>query len=495
MSILNPCHETKMMQSLLNDMLSFQARTGIPESPCLHRKQGVGTDIEKSVMQSEERPSRSDGVTYPADVAWEIFEGLGLQQLIHLKETMETEPYNIENRRDRLPTVEAFARSQPDSEIKRILRDRMRSKDVQSLIIKTCNNPCFLGLNVLEFAGLPSRGSSIFSSTATANSGNDDAVTSALQILGYCDESMGIKYTRTSTCTEDGRTGVSHVHPKNVPVFYNPFAPYDKWNIQAYNLAKQFYGISTGSDVSLEAARVVNLYDRIYHWGCISQNFQTSLLGHQVTSWYYHEEWNIIITYAMLWHGIMTLKTGGQMVVKFRIFKRAETLGLASLVASLFDKFDIFDNPRLVCKYVAVVYSGSTSDSDLRRQVAGLLMNAMDQKPENIFFNQIQVSNLKCRNAMLKCTQHRENVEFLSSKIHTLYLAGLYCVKQMMKTEDRNTTEKNLGLFRSELERLYGKDKWKKIYDRFVNVRQSMTPTQEESFSMVLNSDWMKENF
>ena len=68
-------------------------------------------------------------------------------------------------------------------------------------------------------------------------------------------------------------------------------------------------------------------------------------------------------------------------------------------------------------------------------------------------------------------------------------------MKQMMKTEDRNTTEKNLGLFRSELERLYGKDKWKKIYDRFVNVRQSMTPTQEESFSMVLNSDWMKENF
>ena len=84
------------------------------------------------------------------------------------------------------------------------------------------------------------------------------------------------------------------------------------------------------------------------------------------------------------------------MVVKFRIFKRAETLGLASLVASLFDKFDIFDNPRLVCKYVAVVYSGITSDSDLRRQVAGLLMNAMDQKLENIFFNPIQVSNLKC---------------------------------------------------------------------------------------------------
>ena len=444
---------------------------------------------------SRKRKSMHDppSLTYPADVACQVSEILGIQRLIDLKKWMGTEHLPLHERRNRVPILRDFAHSFPDSEVKSILRSRVR--EVEPLIALILNNPTFEAFKVLEVSGLPKQNTVIFSSAATANSGNDDACTSALRILGWCSSDKGIVYKRSSTCTQTGKTGKSNVNPKNSPVYYNSNTPPEKWHDLSFDLAAQFFALSNGPpDKS-----VVHCYDHIYHWGCIHRNFLENQLGRMVTSWTLHEKWNIIMTMAMMWHGVMTLKPGGQLCIKVRIFKRAETLGLVSLIACLFDSVKMVDNPRQVCTFVSVIYSGMTDDDVYRKKVADTLKDAMDQSVEKIFLNEIQVTDPKCRAALTLASQHQESMIRARAESNTLYLVGLFCLKQLMLYRERfidsASVDSALRIFSDQMKEKYGTKDGTYFVQYLIDTEGMMDPKERHLTLRVLDSEWMNESF
>jgi hypothetical protein len=165
------------------------------------------------------------------------------------------------------------------------------------------NEPTYVVFSILNRIGVPDDGSVVFSSTATANSGNDDAYTTALKIMGYTTDDHHITFVRSSACTTCGLTGVSKLRPKNDAVKYDPETSLDKFPDLARSLAGQFLHMT----INDHELTIKPTYDVMYHNGCISQNWTTNSLGNSVSNWELHEQWNVVMTVAMMWHIAMTL--------------------------------------------------------------------------------------------------------------------------------------------------------------------------------------------
>ena len=437
-----------------------------------------------------------DGVTYPADLACQIVELVGARPLEDLKTMMGTEHLLLSEKKNRVYVLNEFARSEPESEIKALINSRLQTKEARDSVHQFMNNPTFEAFKVLEIAGLPTRGSHVFSSTATANSGNDDAVTTALKILGVTD---GIEFQRTSTVNmHTMQSAVSCQAPKNPPVSYDRHKPPTEWHLQAYDLALQFYNYSNPD--SGGTITVTHMHDKIYHWGCINQCYLISPLQHEVSSWAMHEKWNVVMTTAMMWHALMTLKPGGQLCLKTRIFKRAETLGLVALISAVFDNVQMVDNPRQVCTFVSVVYSGMTSDLAKRMQVANTLRRAMDQSPEHIFYCDVQRDNPQCLQTIRLAEQHRSSMLQTRAKVNTLFLMGLYCIKLQLDGRSRRRQEIldlqfSWEILLDELVIKYGYEKGNLFYEEFQGIVSQLNGTQRCTLKTILNSRWMKDNF
>ena len=86
----------------------------------------------------------------------------------------------------------------------------------------------------------------IFNLTATANSGNDNAMLAALKILWAVTETMAVE--SCGTCCSNRHTGVSFIKPRYEAVQFDPQTPYDRWSNLSFCLAKQFYKVSAGGD-------------------------------------------------------------------------------------------------------------------------------------------------------------------------------------------------------------------------------------------------------
>jgi hypothetical protein len=439
-----------------------------------------------------------DRVTYPSDIACQIVEVLDIPDLIAMKKSMQNEHELLHEKAKRVAVLNEYIASDTCVKLKELLKARMADQSTRGLVYQTLNEPTFEAFKVLEVSGLPPDGSTVFSSTATANSGNDDAMTSALNILGCCEPDRGIRYQRSSTCTIAGKTAVSNQSPKNPPVFFTPDTPVSDWHRQSMDLALQFYRMSVGACEG-DNPPVAHTFDRVYHWGCINQCFLQSPLGNKVSSWALHEKWNIVMTMAMMWHGVMTLKPGGQMCLKVRIFKRAETLALVSLISCLFDSVKMVDNPRQVCTFVSVVYSGMTKDNSLRDTVAKTLKLAMDQRAEHVFLNPIIVSHPKCAETMKLCEDHRCSMIEKRAKVNTIFLMGLYCLKDLIGYRVQEVTgdevKAHLELYDGALRKYYGHRLAAVYMDMLRAAEDNMSQFTRRHVHKVLCSKWMRDNF
>jgi hypothetical protein len=439
-----------------------------------------------------------DRITYPSDIACQIVEVLDVPELIQLKRSMQNEHELLHEKAKRVRVLNEYIASDQCVNLKEQLRARMADKKARGLVYQILNEPTFEAFKVLEISGLPPDNSAVFSSTATANSANDDAMTSALNILGCCEPDRNIRFHRSSTCTIFGKTAVSNHLPKNPPVFFTPDTPVADWHKQSYDLALQFYRMSVAS-CDEDSPQVAHTFDRVYHWGCINQCFLKSPLGNKVSSWALHEKWNIVMTMAMMWHGIMTLKPGGQMCLKVRIFKRAETLALVSLASSLFDSVQMVDNPRQVCTFVSVVYSGMTADDALRDIVAKSLRQAMDQRAEHVFLNPILTSSPKCAATLTMCEAHRCSMIEKRAKVNTIFLMGLYCLKDLIGYRIQEVTGEevraHLELYNTALRDYYGSRLASVFMDMLRAAEDNMSQFTRRHVHKVLCSTWMRDNF
>ena len=247
----------------------------------------------------------------------------------------------------------------------------------------------------------------IFNLTATANSGNDNAILAALKILRAVTDTMTVE--SCGTCCSNGSTGVSFTKPKYEAVQFDPHTPYDRWSDLSFSLARQFYKVSAGGEEwDPDTAPPLDKYTHIYHWGCISQHYAKGPMGGYVSSWQLHERWNLLITMSMMWHAVATLRQGGQLCLKVRVVKAAETLGVASLLADLFDETVVLDNPRQGTGHAIVIYKGFNATQERRRQMLRLIQDCMLSSPRSIFYNPVMLASEKCQSTLQRCEQTRE---------------------------------------------------------------------------------------
>ena len=437
-------------------------------------------------------PQKLENLTYPHECACQIAEVLGLDDFANLRISMNEEHKSLFQRDNRIQVLYDFASSTSCPYLQAILKEIMQDQTNKSLIKSTLNEPTLEALKILEIAGIPPRDTSvIFNTTATANSGNDNAMMAAFKILGMDHKDCNIVFENCSTCTKTGFTGVSYVRPKHTPVTFNPNTPPEEWESLSYDLGKQLYQISTQTTFDEHNPVLHDKYTHIYHWGCISQNWLKNPLGHYVSSWKIHEKWNVLFTTAMMWHAVATLQPGGQLCLKVRILRSAETLGLVSLLSALFDSVQITDNARQKCSFAVAIYTGFNANRDMRLEMLALLRKCMTFEPSVIFFNRIQRTYVSCLDTMIKAEHIREEMIKKRAETNTVYLACLDCAKQFLQRRNKRI------MYDTALPLLidtYGEKLGQDFFHSLMIACKNLTQHQQCMFLSVMDNAWMHDN-
>lgn len=434
-----------------------------------------------------------ENITYPHECAGQIAEVLELNDFADLKKSMNEEHTSLFKRNNRIRILKKYMKSLcEDSKIRALLEVRLQDKAVCALVTELLNEPTFEAFKVLEKAGLPPNETSvIFNTTATANSGNDNAIMAALRILGADHQDCNIVIENCSTCTNTGFTGVSYVKPKNTPVKFDPNTPLEKWESLSCSLAYQLYRISTETHAHDVDPVMHDKYTHIYHWGCISQNWLKSPLGHYVSSWKLHEKWNLLFTMAMMWHAVATLQPGGQLCLKVRVFRSAECLGLVSLLSALFNTTQLLDNARQACSFCVAIFSGFTSDIALRRETLGILRRCMSFEPADIFYNRIQREYKVCVQTMSEAQRIRDIMIQKRAQTDTVFIACLDCARVFLQRGNKRVMyDTALPLLLTT----YGPQFGEELFDNLLKACNQLNPEQRFLFLTVMDTAWMHDN-
>ena len=378
------------------------------------------------------------------------------------------------------PTLKNYNREQILSEY---LSELKLSVPIDKRLTSEINEPVLEILRVFieemkQGIQLPNRDDLICATTATANSGNENEALLALKIIG---RSPNENSTILGTINESGRTGVSNVNPKHDSVIYNKHAKIDAWPQLSDSLFTQLCAKSQTSK-----------YDTIYHWGCISQNWQLSPGNRYVSSWQLHEHWNILFTMAMMRHALKTLQIHGKLYLKIRIFKNAETLGLTTLLAHAFENFKLITNYRQQCTFVVFVGYSFLGEKHINvTEIAEQLEKCKNYKAESIFINPI-MQRPRSSEIMSNCTQVRK--EMMQSRCRT-YTAYIYCLRlleQHLKTSD----ERIWLIFKDYLDHMYENQKTVAAIVKCAKLAdKSLRETdQGKIFLSIMETPWMLDN-
>jgi hypothetical protein len=384
---------------------------------------------------------------------------------------MNEEHASLTIRPHRLIILKEFTESSNAPPLQEMLRKRLEDPNARALVTQTLNEPTLEALRVLEISGLPAADSSIvFNTTATANSGHDNAMMAAFKILGLDHKDSNIVFENCSTCTQRGYTGVSYVSPKYQPVKFDPHARPEDWEDLSFDLGKQLYTISTQTDFDEQSPVLHEKYSHIYHWGCISQNWLLSPLGHYVSSWKLHEKWNLMFTIAMMWHAVATLRPGGQLCLKVRVMRCAETQQSSFAVG---------------------IYSGFTDNQELRLETLTLLRRCMNFEPSVIFYNRIQREFPACSATILEAERIRNVMTMKRAETNTVFLACLDCAKNFLQRRNKRIMyDTALPL----LQDTYGVPFGQHLFDCLMLACARLTPEQQTLFLTVMNTNWMNNN-
>ena len=408
------------------------------------------------------RDASTGKIVFPHEVVCEMVEILDIHSLARLKAEM-MEGHRKFKKGNRMEELQKFVETLKDDRVKQRLQQAMEIKEDD--IRTQMHEPVYEALRVFDVAGIPSDGANVFTTTATANSTFDSGPAVALQIL----QVPNIHVHCFGTVDETGLTGVGGHRPKNDFIRYTRGAEWGQWELLSEGLYSQMMKKSNGGK-----------YDNIYHWGCISQNWQDDGLGHQVSSWMLHEEWNIVYTIAMLRHGVETLKPGGQLCLKVRIFKRAETLGIVALAAPAFDgEIQFVDNPRQNCTFVTVVFNNRASDAQKVQDVMTSLKDATSQSPHAIFTSVSWIKYPESRDLMIRCEKHRNNMILKKAQLNTIFME---CLDAFTKG---NWPEK----LQNDIRECYGEYFCKRWMDLHLEN------DDRAILSRVMKGEWMKANY
>ena len=464
-------------------------RCRLPVRPNSRKGSGHGNAHLDSKLQSHR-------VIYDSESDIEIVKCFCPGCIAELHDEMQNRHPFLFDRKNRIPVLEDFAENQAVS-IGPLILELLKDKATRDKVHAKLNMPTFVGFRVLDHMGLPDKGDVIFSSTATANSANDDAVTTALDIMGFTDPKWNITFHRSSTASsEDGKIMFSHKDPKNPAVFFNPYAKIDDFaDSVARPLATQFFSMTLHHNQIEEDSPtmlVLPTYNKMYHYSCISQSKSTDVFGMPITNWGIHEQWNLLAGSAMMHHVALTLKPGGNAAVKVRIFKRAETLGLAALLSSLFERMQIVDVTDQTCTYAVALFFNMTDNVDKRLKVADTIWHAMDQDPVSVFCNDVMQGDARVKENLALCSKHRRSMMDFRGTVDTLFMD---CVQSLVAQIENGNPADTFPL-QDELKKYYGGKMGQYFWDRWVGVHrlfmQHKNASEKDGFLWVMHNRWSR---
>ena len=349
-------------------------------------------------------------------------------------------------------------------------------------ILRTVNEPVYEILRVFAAEKkdeLPDAGELICATTATANSGNENEAVVALGVIG---RSPSKQSTILSTIAEDGETGVSHVVPRHAAVTYNHTAPLQTWPEVSQSLFDQL------------CDKANKTYTTIFHWGCISENWQLTPgnPGHEVSSWQLHEHWNLLFTIAMMRHALTTLKTNGKLYLKIRVFNNSETLGLTMLLAHAFESYKMFANYRQTSMGFVVFVGYGFRGTAATHDIAAQLEQCIDYTPTNIFLNVI-MQKPESKDIMQACQNMKKEMLLNRCKIFTAYLYTLRRIQQMLREPWlEEQTMDTLVTYLTPMYDQYTVDAIKTAVNSA--TRELRNTKQSKLFLWLMNSKWMLQN-
>lgn len=424
-------------------------------------------------------------ITWADEIACEIAQVIGSNSLTNIAASMQQEHVKL-NKHNRkailLETIEGMSSPHMNR-----LRHLLEQNDKTTLdsVNENLNEPTLEVLAVFEHIVLPSQNARVFTSTATANSGNDNAFVCALRILGL---DKNIEFVHTSTCVkETGKTGVSHVDPLHTAIEYSRTCKRENWAEMSFDLAQQFVKASGDGDEE---------FDAIFHSGCNSQNKQRSRVSnHPVTSWKLHEEWNVMMDVAMMWHAVKTLKHGGALYVKVRIMDRAETMGLVAVLSLAFDSVKIIPNSRQLGTFALVVAEGATNDDKRRELVLRTLEAGMSFEPVDTYMSDLALDNVKLfKMTVSECQKVRRYMQEEKAIRTTLFLQCLWLLSEYAKTSSKMQKAECETRVYDVLKQRYKEPLCEKLTERFMHAIHTMPTRTKACFLRCMQTRWMKEN-
>jgi hypothetical protein len=418
-------------------------------------------------------------ITYPHDCACQITEVFELPALASLKIMMNEQHKHLHQKSNRVEVLTHYCENVcAVEEMKVAIRAAIAANP--KLIEQTLNEPTFRCFEFIEHSGIPPPGSSIFVTNATADSCHDCGMIAALKIMNKLTSDIDV--FNTSNVTMRGYTGVSCSKPKHEPVYFNPHTPYgEDWEALSWDMAQQMFKLSDSEH---------DKYTHVYHWGCISQNWTRNPLGNYVSNWKVYEHWNLLNTMAMVWHGVATLKQGGQMILKVRIFRGGETLGLCALVAALFDSYKIIDNARQQCSFAVVIYNGFKFS--LKEEGMATLRKCMSYKLSDIYCNDLFLTNAAlCQQFLVSAQLVRDQMVKQRAITSTVLLVSLQSLNTALRKRDSRVLFQIVQpLFIDAFGSYHGNH----LFQELLKIMKEMSNDDRMRLDMAMSSKWMHDN-
>lgn len=419
---------------------------------------------------------KPEHITYPHECASQIAEIVNLDELSKLQITFNERHKTLFERANRVDVLESFARRCQCPELRARVEEAVHTR--QHDIIAKLNEPTFRCFEFLEDAKIPPKGSRIFTTNATADSHNMNAVAAALHIIGVYDDYV---WENTSNVNKTGFTGVSCKKPLYTPVYFDAHTPLEQWHELSWDMAQQMFEISN---------REYERYDVIYHWGCISQNWTRNPLGNYVSNWRLHERWNHVATIAMIWHGVATLKRGGQLMLKVRIWRSPIIMAICALLAPMFQSYSIIENAKQKCSFATVTYNGY--DPTHRATVLDIVKESMRYNLSDVFGNSWYVSNIEQCKTFMQRAEVISHVMMRSRAItQTAFLVSLYAINQAWRKKQRRVL---FQIVKPMLEDTYGADFGNHLFSEILRIESNMTYEEHARLDLVMSSNWMYDN-
>lgn len=333
----------------------------------------------------------------------------------------------------------------------------------------------------------------VFTSTSTAASASLSAPERFLRLTTDGDFTNTYNITATSTARRDTqKTGGSNREPKykgDHCIKYNPYVRLEDWENECNNLYEQL--------MQVEGEKK---FDMIMHWGCIDKNWRMSPLDRPVSSWKYHEHWNMLMTIAMIRHALDKLRKNGTLFLKVRISEKAETLQIVALLGVFFDQVDVLaaDNQNL-CTFTVLhcqKYNEKPSTMvDFKKLAAYDKVSFITDQWQNFVSRK---DYMACKNVLTQLETVREDKSRYECRIDTVFLACLRCISQYFLLEEKLRRHSTLHTQCKALLEGAGMDKpfatylMRSLNDGVRHMEQKKSAQQ--TFMDCINSPWCTYN-